>query len=520
MPTRWTFIVAGSAIAAAGLVAACTTADRPPAGGGPKDTLAACTNPQAFPSGFDYPQQASTVEGWVAAGDAPRAQRHGWYLWAGLNHDNGNGPVWRSWCTSTQAFAPAPAAGRHHKAGAHISLKAVRSENGKTMSEDPINVAPPQYAIPASVRKRYPQCIAPTVPNQLDSLIDGPTFQSNGDVMIAGVIFSPDAFAAIRGRSLYEQSTLDALVPPSNRNAQIDAMPAGSIVLKPMLWPVQGTGYTALPIWNGQIGPDDGKYSGFEIKSKWPAAVAVTAQPTRPGQTASPTFLYGAYDSTTRQQIGPNTYANAPTASVQDFYNYQPDLASLAPCDQALLHASANWAYNRDFAPGDYLVLAAMHIMTKEQPAWTFQSVWWDKRPNNGTSSLFKPAIPASKAPGPWGNYQIASTYGILDPNAPPSRPSWPVAFNPYIELAAGHPVRTNCMNCHHRAAWPHDKSSYEAPGGPDALQAFNLLTDPVLSGMVTVDTLWSISDRALAPSAKKAEVARAGAGAAAGGKR
>jgi hypothetical protein len=64
-----------------------------------------CADPAPFPTGFDYPQQASTVEQWVAHREAGKAREHGWYLFAGLNQPAAGGtPVWRTWCTSTQAF--------------------------------------------------------------------------------------------------------------------------------------------------------------------------------------------------------------------------------------------------------------------------------------------------------------------------------------------------------------------------------------------------------------------------------
>ena len=67
-----------------------------------------CPDSTPFPVvGFDYPQSKATVEGWVARNDERKMREHGWYLWAGLNLRAPDGsPIWRTWCTSTQAFAP------------------------------------------------------------------------------------------------------------------------------------------------------------------------------------------------------------------------------------------------------------------------------------------------------------------------------------------------------------------------------------------------------------------------------
>jgi hypothetical protein len=145
-----------------------------------------------------------------------------------------------------------------------------------------------------------------------------------------------------------------------------------------------------------------------------------------------------------------------------------------------------------------------MHIMTKEQPAWTFQSVWWNDSPGINPYAADRPDLSPVSAPGPWRNYLMAATYGIP---ASSGSSQWPVAFNPYIELAADHPIKTNCMNCHHRAAWPASSTEYEAPGGPSALDIF-ALNNAVLNGKIGVDALWSISDRALASDQRTEAVA------------
>jgi hypothetical protein len=59
-------------------------------------------------------------------------------------------------------------------------------------------------------------------------------------------------------------------------------------------------------------------------------------------------------------------------------------------------------------------------------------------------------------------------------------------------------------MNCHHRAAWTSRGAptpSYEARPGPGALAIF-AQTDPIFFGLLGVDSLWSISDRATGPAA------------------
>ena len=110
---------------------------------------------------------------------------------------------------------------------------------------------------------------------------------------------------------------------------------------------------------------------------------------------------------------------------------------------------------------------------------------------------------------------QIPGMYGIVSAIYDvPVGEVWPVAFNPYIELAAAHPITTNCMNCHHRAAWPPrvelDKpdqgrvSLYlqSSPANPNALEVFDSSND-VFRGLLMLDSMWAISDRAGFPASR-----------------
>ncbi|MCA1614099.1 MAG: hypothetical protein LC800_08095, partial [Acidobacteria bacterium] len=408
----------------------------------------------------------------------------------------------RTWCTSTQAFAPPTPqmmAEAEQAANPPHSINARRRANASTDGPEPINFKnPPYYPIPQAVGNKYPKCVgAPDPQTGEQQLIDGQTFQNNGDVMVAGVTYNDAAYNWIRDKNLYRATTLDGEVPSGKGHAAMPEMPPGSIVLKPMLWPVQAEGYTALPLWDNPPSGDGGKYAGFEVQGKWPRAVAVTPKPQRGVRRKTVKYLYGVYVDDTKplRLMGPRTYLLAEVVPVDQFYSIKPDLSGLGDCDKAILDASAYWAYKREFRQGDHLIVIAMHVMTKEQPDWTFQSVWWHDKPNFGPYAKDRPNIPAGKAPGPWRHYLMTSTYG--NTTAPGGR-KLPVAYNPYIELAADHPVKTNCMNCHHRAAWPHKLSSYLAtgPNAPDALDKFKM-DNRIFDGLLTLDSMWAISDRA-----------------------
>jgi hypothetical protein len=496
-----------------------------------------------FPKGFDYPQD---VHSWVHMGGGGRVRLHGWCLFAGLNQQAApNGPFnWQSWETSTQAF---PYQYNQWKGllGAAlpnrpVTLNSRNRANAKVGGPNAINNPAPAYPInPALVTKyKSSSCLA-QLPNKANlpwyQLKDGDHLQSNGDIMVAGVIYNAAAINWIRRTRLYDAVALNGLLPKDKnaRSNTIPDFPASSIVLKPMFWPVKKDGFTVLPVWdwdaNKPGSASDDRYAGYEIQSLWKRAVAITTVPSVPPSKLD--YLYGVYDSTESTNpklIGPITYDSTAfqVASVNDFYHRQlnqAELNALSVCDRALLDASAYWAYNRAFEPGDYVVLIAMHIMTKEQPEWTFQSLWWQPDADNsskcGRYCGDRPTIPGDTT---FQHYLLTTTYGTIQqtPPPPPAHPNYyspqgailPVAYNPYIELAASHPITTNCMNCHHRAAWPPlasmnkpdegRTSSYlqDSPGSPNVLETFQW-DAPIFNGLVKLDAMWAVSDRAGYPA-------------------
>jgi hypothetical protein len=503
-----------------------------------------------FPKGFDYPQTAQTIQKWVQPGMGDRMRLHGWCVFAGLNKvSTPNGPLlWQSWKTSTQAFPYQYNPWKGSLVGAALSKARPAPLNSRNLSNatvggaGKVNNPAPLYPINAAVANnpKYSACKQSMgIKEHPDwyQLKDGVHLESNGDIMVAGVIYNDAAFNNILKQYLYNAVVLNGKLPPSKTSPPnaIPQFPAASIALKPMFWPVKKGGYTVLPVWDwdaNKPGSDsDNKYAGYEVQSMWRRAVAVTdlAKPTPP-----PTiqYLYGVYDSDGKNQIGPITYNNttqiSPPAfqvvSVKDFYHRQlnqTELNQLSACDRAILDASAYWAYGRAFQPGDYIVLIAMHIMTKEQQDWTFQSLWYHPDADKDDKCRYCQSRPTNVADKTFRHYLLTSTYGTTQqkgnknyyapPNTLPNAEVWPVAYNPYIELAASHPITTNCMNCHHRAAWPPfaveqkpdqgRASSYlpdspPNPPNPNVLEVFPGNATPLFNGLATVDSMWAVSDR------------------------
>ena len=487
-PHRWARVLV---IGACALAASAGSAGEAVKAAAPAAAAAAAI--PAFPSGFDWPANPKGIEAGIARSDWPALRKHAWNLWAGINTSGADGkPLWWSWPTSTAAFldpnaapasAPAPVVKLKHRGVTSASLQ----------RKSPVYPAPVVDGEACKTGAPGPDP-AP--------MPDGAQFQSNGDIMIAGVIYNREAYDWIRSQSLYKAGTLMTQLKGGAK--EIAPFPANAIVLKHMYWPARGDGPTALPVWHAEKYPaKSDSYIGYEY---WQDAVAidVSGKPVPKNSYVEVEYLHHImqHDGTTPLGVARR---KARRVSINDFYHHRIDASELkrmSADDRNILNASACWLYNRPFKEGDYLVSVAMHLITKEVPNWALQSFWWSDRPDQGAFAADRPAISERKAPGPWRHYLLTLDYGIE------SKPGMlPVAFNPYIELAAGHPIETSCRNCHTCAAWPRGFPPLSPPMTPSA--AYQTKNDPgrlvdlqpnnaIFKQLMRLDFQWAVSDRAV----------------------
>lgn len=321
-----------------------------------------------FPAGFDYPQSQQTVTNWAKGPNTGRRTRlHAYCLFAGLNQPvlvrNQIMPVCRSWGTSSQAVpnqfnpwqptgadgSPLEATGDAHP----VTINEARSRASGNYGV--VSYPPPIYPVHRAIvtNPRYSQCLQPLiVDGQLlgRTLREGEVFQSNGDIMVVAVSYNQPALQAILGSRFYDANTLYGKLPgqPTDTSAGI-SMPDGSIVLKVMLWPVAGSAVpgdtaTALPVWdwdqNRPGSSSDGQYAGYEMKSFWQQAVAISPRRNEPpGQKKSVRFLYGVFHPN-RAMLGPPC-TTARTWSGSIVSTARPTRrASSIPCPPATVRCS------------------------------------------------------------------------------------------------------------------------------------------------------------------------------------
>lgn len=474
--------------------------------------------PVPLPAWVGFPADPQALQHAIDARQPQELRAHAWTLWAGLEQPisaDDAWPVWWTWSTTTQLFEePIPAAealtpmSRHRHAARELARRALAASEGPAAAPDAsvdhtdecfddqgkgvIFFPSPTYVLPSDLVAKAgldPACAEPkhaAQPGSGCSLSDGEHFQNNGDILVATESYSPQGADRIVAKGYDQAAVLDAL--RAEGTTMLPDLATEQVTTKHMMWPVKAEGLSALPVHRDLPRSQWCQYNGYET---WDAMVAVDPEASTRGK-GEVDFLFGVWNHAGTEVL-PTKHASVEVVPMSELYWWHVDeaaWAALADEDRLILDAASRWAHGKPFEPGDYVVAVASHIITKEIPQWTLQSAWWSDRPNEGPYAADRPSLP--EAQGPWDHYLMTIAYGI------PTEPGGsvlPIAYNPYIELAATHPVATNCRNCHLRAGWTNADSSYLVPTGPGPLANIGP-SDPIFEGLLLTDFQWVISDR------------------------
>ncbi len=324
---------------------------------------------------------------------------------------------------------------------------------------------------------------------------------SDGDVT-GFVKFDPIMAKHIFDKELLLQSTLDKLLK-KGEIAEIPPIPLGGVSIKPAFVtslgaPINKGGVTLykIPYWPGDGGNPNRAFG----PSQWKDSIYVAID----GETVEEDNIY----------------------SINDFIHFKIDSAQATNIANFLLEANPKPAQ-----AGDYAILIAMHVTTKENKRWTWQTFWWSKNPDNPYSpSSEKTASlrPRDKLDRAANHYAMSVAYNMVSPAQPYYGGSAKdaislYAYNPYLEaefdptnfkqgadsVKAYYPesylkvgnrlnefgMQTNCMSCHSQARYIEslyeDSSSYQLyiPNEYVDLQA------PYFKSTVQLDFSWAIKN-------------------------
>jgi len=188
-----------------------------------------------------------------------------------------------------------------------------------------------------------------------------------------------------------------------------------------------------------------------------------------------------------------------------DFINYKIDKIG---ADYLNAHQDAGTPASRQFIEGDYVLLVAMHVTTKEFKNWTWQTFFWSPDPSNppSPSSKFEAGLRPKQLKGAAAHYAVSTAWAMVWPNQPETGGTDEntraiIAFNPYLEGGFGPQVfslpnkynstyvygmQTNCMSCH-------SLSTLSGKNGYTTAQYIDMRDTSLFKNDVRLDFTWSI---------------------------
>jgi hypothetical protein len=422
--------------------------------------------PEPIPPGHEFPTPKAVIDHWIETSDAAKIRAHAWDLWGGMTVDSGQSydgqalPIWETWYGSEEVF---PASGTNGVAAASALLKA--------------NRAPPRAFISPNQFRHLARLRGSEAVANGPSDIQVVSF-NKFDPSAADFIVKPHKGPDDKVYFYNNQTGLDALNvawPPATTGEKrgIDDFPDPGIETKPVMGLVSATGLTPQPLWQGLAGSTN---QTNPTPNTWTTCVLVDPKGTGGIRPATAAEIAGANPST---GLACKTYLYGPLSL---FYSFPMNAAEAA---------AFNSAQQSGAKAGDYAVLVAMHVNTKETNFWTWQTFYW--QPGADTPNGF----PGSKAgqpfslSAPWNNYAACTAY---DQTTKPHGTTMTICFNPYLETSSGIPagITSNCVSCHGVALVPSKSANYP----PDYKVPIDFFHSPTYFTKSTthVDFSWAVA--------------------------
>jgi hypothetical protein len=413
-----------------------------------------------IPAGFDFPADKRLLEQYRAQPNVAAQRIHAWNIFAGMTRPTPDNKfaIFETWFSEDETFP--------------VGAPNLRGR-GATM-------AMPRFS----------------VPRQFGELRGaGNVAAEPGSAVLSFVLYNFAGYNHVRTNRLFQKSVLDNLVKngafdvkiPQNR--MIPPFPSNAVVLKTVWWPVAKDKISAMPIWDPETNPPQATGNDYPTWSRFIGVDATRRAP--PGVPSGETG-----DVTYDGQVKRNSHI----VNIDNFHWRLLDNRDAVDAvnGSGVTAQMAQASFGRPLAIGDYAVLAAIHVTTKEIDDWVWATFWWHDRPNDGPFAQNR----VGSLRGAWRNYLMDVTYDL---NLPAEKDGSPkVTFDPWLEarfIDGGHGgggTVSNCMNCHNRASWP---NRTDCPNMRCFLPIYRGNPDfedtAYAPGRLRTDFLWSIPDLA-----------------------
>jgi len=412
-------------------------------------------------SGFNFPEDSTKIYEWLDEQDTTSIVNHAWGIWAGLTeptkqkYDGQTLLVFETWMGVQELSA--------------MSAQGQVSSSMEKSNRTQLNV-PRQF-----IHGR---------------LFSGQKIDTNFTVLET-VSYDPSAAHFATSNKLFNQSELNKYLVKNGIGA-VPEFPNTSITTKPTYYAgvPSKNGLIRVPVW---VSPNPAKAYQYKEWQEWVYADINNKQ--EPNKKLVPITT----PNPTNEQI------KAATCNVDDFINYKIDRIS---ADYLNNHQDVGTTPSRQFIDGDYILLVAMHVTTKEFKNWTWQTYFWCPDPSNppSPSSKFEAGLRPKELKGAAAHYAVSTAYAMVWPNQPVTggsdfnaRPI--LSFNPYLEGGFGPKVfslpnkfrpdfvygmQTNCMSCH-------ALSTMSGKNGYTTNQYIDMMDTSLFKNDVKLDFAWSI---------------------------
>ena len=307
--------------------------------------------PQPIPPQFGFPVPAATINSWIESGDTRAIRGHAWSLWAGMASPSGqifngeNLPIWETWYGTEDIFPAAPST----TGGELTAFVAARPRTALRAF-----VSPRQFLH----NRRFKELTPPQGPTE--QVVSFNKFDPAAANFITAVHPGPGGKNFVYNK----QASLQALNSawPSGASGQargIEDFPIQAMELKPVFSFVKATGLTPQPLW---LGPSASTRPQNPTPGTWTTCVLV--DPAGLGETRPAT----AEEIAKAARVAGLACKNYLYGPLSLFYAFKLTAAEA----EAYKNAQGGSP-----SAGDFAVLVAMHVNTKEIPFWTWQTFWW-----------------------------------------------------------------------------------------------------------------------------------------------
>ncbi|HWK89026.1 MAG TPA: hypothetical protein VNP72_03500, partial [Longimicrobium sp.] len=322
-----------------------------------------------------FPVDSATILGWIQATDTVSIRQHAWNIWAGLTamtNQISNGdtlPVYETWLSRFEvygAYSPAE--------------RAAFATRGRPLDR----------GFHSPVQFHHAGALGQAGASQVERIV-------------AGVKYNMASAEHVWAHAYTDSATLDSLnnawptsTPIADRN--IIPFPDSAVATKPVYWNVNQTGLTIMPYW---AGVDSSTADSMPTPTTWTQFVAIDPSGQQVGQTVQVTEGGTTYQA---RVIGLDQFYSFTLTQdeVDDIYSSDPAL-DLEVQDTLIDVLNDTVQTQERVTVGDFAVLVAMHVSTKEIGNWTWQTFWWTPDPASNPLSQDQTAA----VQGPFKNFAM-----------------------------------------------------------------------------------------------------------------